>query len=414
MTGWEATAQAGHEYNILSGAPQYPSETFSNYKEGLLNATLDLGINRLRVEVRLGDETTEAYDPGSGNTAVNDNSDPFSANLSRFNFERLDRQMDDLVIPLRNALAIRGEELWVNLCIVDFDQGRGFRAEDNPEEYAEFVLVYVNRFLARYGFRPNSIEAVLEADLNASWNPSKLANNIVAAHNRLVSHGHTGISWIAPSNTNGNNVQSWWSSMKSANSAVNNIVSVISYHKYVGMDDQSLASLRNSAASDGKKLAMLELGGADYNVLHQDLAVGRVTAWQQFTLTFPYSGVSDDGYQYFRVNTSNWQVSLWSRTRFLRQYFKYVRSGAEGIKSTSSTSSLEPVAFVNPNGKYTVVVKANSGKEFNVVGLPAGLYGIKYTTSSQYNVDLPDVNVTPGGVLTTSIPASGVITVYRK
>jgi hypothetical protein len=72
------------------------------------------------------------------------------------------------------------------------------------------------------------------------------------------------------------------------------------------------------------------------------------------------------------------------------------------------------VAFVNTNGKYVVVVNATTSGSFNVQGLPAGTYGIKYTTANQYNIDLSDVNLTAGQSLTTNIPTSGVITVYAK
>ena len=41
----------------------------------------------------------------------------------------------------------------------------------------------------------------------------------------------------------------------------------------------------------------------------------------------------------------------------------------------------------------SVVVKATAGSAFSIDGLPAGSYGIKYTTVSQYDVDLPDVTL---------------------
>jgi hypothetical protein len=52
--------------------------------------------------------------------------------------------------------------------------------------------------------------------------------------------------------------------------------------------------------------------------------------------------------------------------------------------------------------------------EINIQGLPAGNYGIKYTTSKEYDFDLPDVVLASGQVLTTSIPDKGVVTVYSK
>jgi hypothetical protein len=49
-----------------------------------------------------------------------------------------------------------------------------------------------------------------------------------------------------------------------------------------------------------------------------------------------------------------------------------------------------------------------------VAELPSGRYGIKYTTGSQYDVDLADVTLGSGETLNASIPASGAITVYGK
>jgi hypothetical protein len=60
------------------------------------------------------------------------------------------------------------------------------------------------------------------------------------------------------------------------------------------------------------------------------------------------------------------------------------------------------------------VVKAAAGGIVAIDGLPAGTYGIKYTTSSEYDVDLADKSIGGGESLISSIPAAGVLTVYQK
>ena len=45
--------------------------------------------------------------------------------------------------------------------------------------------------------------------------------------------------------------------------------------------------------------------------------------------------------------------------------------------------------------------------------MPAGTYGLTYTTLSSYAVDLPDVTIGLGGAVSCSIPAAGVVTVYE-
>lgn len=159
---------------------------------------------------------------------------------------------------------------------------------------------------------------------------------------------------------------------------------------------------------------MLEWIGADYNTLHMDLKFGRISSWQQYTLAYPNQ--PDNGAQYYQINDSNPNnpvITMGNRTKFLRQYFKFIRSGAKRIEAVSGNPNFDPVAFTH-NNKYVVVVKASAGGSFNIVGLSAGTYGIKYTTNSQYNFDYPDATISAGQLLTTNIPASGVITIYAK
>ena len=157
---------------------------------------------------------------------------------------------------------------------------------------------------------------------------------------------------------------------------------------------------------------MLEHMGSTYQDLHNDLKLGRNSAWQQYTLAY-CSG--DNGGSYYWVDQSNPNnpvVKMGSRTKFLRQYFKFIRSGAVRIGATGDNSNFDPLAFINKNGTYVVVVKASQAGSFTVQGLPAGVYGIKYTTESQYDVNLPSQTIQNGQSLTTSIPGSGVITIY--
>lgn len=163
---------------------------------------------------------------------------------------------------------------------------------------------------------------------------------------------------------------------------------------------------------------MLERIGASYPQLYDDLTLGMNSSWSQYTIANPYYWTtSDGGGAYYLVDDTNPnapKLIMGSRTKFLRQYFKFVRPGAVRIGATSDNGGYGPVAFINTDGKYVVVVKADQAGGMTIRGLSAGLYGIKYTTSSQYNIDLPDVTVGSGQSITTSIPATGVITVYEK
>ena len=61
-----------------------------------------------------------------------------------------------------------------------------------------------------------------------------------------------------------------------------------------------------------------------------------------------------------------------------------------------------------------VVVDVVSGPgAFSVRGLPAGTYNIKYSVTGDVDHDLAPQTIGTGQILRTSIPAVGVITVYR-
>ena len=70
----------------------------------------------------------------------------------------------------------------------------------------------------------------------------------------------------------------------------------------------------------GINIAMLEHGGANFQELHADLKLANVSAWQQFALAYC---TDDNGYQYFPVQGDTFLVG--ERTKYLRQYFKYIR-----------------------------------------------------------------------------------------
>lgn len=417
--GWEATAQAGQEYLLPAETVEYPSTSYPNYKTALIEAMADLGLNRLRLEARLDDVNTTAYDPDGGTTAVQ----PSTAASGDWHYDRMTRGMDDIGVPLRNALIARGETLYVNLCIVDFDD-TGYDAENTASEYAFFVNKFVTHFYNTYGFLPDAIETILEpaSGQNATnWTAAKVANNLVAAQALLASSGPTGagsIPFIAPSLEAGSLTETWMNDMTTANSAWETHTDQISYHRYSAPDNTTLASFRDVANAFGAYPAMTEKIGASHLDLYDDLISGHGVAWQQFTIAFPYTGWTDIGAEYFEVNTTTWAVTLNTRTKYLRQYFKYIRAGAVMKGVTNRSTTLLGVPFVNNNGAYVVPVKCTAGGTFDVLGLPAGTYGIRYTTGdgtsapSAYDTALTTQTITAGGAVNVVMPAAGIVTIF--
>lgn len=142
-----------------------------------------------------------------------------------------------------------------------------------------------------------------------------------------------------------------------------------------------------------------------------------MSAWKQFGLAF--CGTNDGGGLYFlvagaKLGENTPVVNTARLTKFLRQYFRYVTLRAVRVGATTADARFAPVAFRNANGKYVVVVNATAAGSFTVGGLPAGTYGIDYTTAADYMRPLPNLTITGSQAITTNIPAVGVLTIYAK
>ena len=432
ITGWEAVAQAGQiacaPEDFVAGSVT-ACAAYLKYRDSLADqAVTDLGITRLRVEVKPGIENPvdyfQQYMEGKMGARdyvhiyapqlVNDDADPNHINLAGFQWSSLDNQIENVVIPLRNKLAARGEKLFINVCYVGFGTNpSGYYHWDQPAEYAEFVLATYQHLKAKYGLVPDAWEVALEPD-NTAFNGTKMGQAIAATAALLEANGFQP-AFIAPSTTNMSNAQTYFNAIKNVigDAGVRKYISELSYHRYAGVNDAVLQWIGTTSRTYGIGASMLEHIGSGYEALHQDLKVGHNTAWEQFTLAFP---VDDNGAQYYPIDMSDPQsprIVMGSRTRFLRQYFRFIRPGAVRIGATGS-GSFDPLAFINPGNKYVVVVKAASGGTFAVQGLPAGTYGLKYTTNAAYDVDLPAVTLAAGQGLTAAIPAAGVLTVYQQ
>ena len=426
MQGWEATAQIGQsEYNSLwswSGAD------FKDVQTELLDRTVnELGIDRVRLEIhprfennidyytqwQNGTITRPQWKAQWGNP-VNDNTDPNVRNDAGFQFSELDDWIVEVVNPMRTLAQANGEQIYVNLCYTDFTLNNHL-LKTTPAEYAELVLASFDHINSTYGWVPDAVELVLESDL-ASYSGALLGNYVVATEARLAAAGYTGVEYVAPSVTNVANAISQINGM-TAVSGAQALISEYSYHRYNNPGVSNIQAIAARAAADGKRTSHLEWIGATHTQLLEDLVDGNVSSWSQFTIAWYSSTGTDDGGKYYVVNDANpfnLIVSMGWRTPFLRQYMRYIRRGAVRIGTTNQSGALEPVAFINADGRYVVVVNAASGQGFTVGGLPGGTYGISYSTNSQSNVDQADVTITAGTPLSATIPNGGVITIYGK
>lgn len=413
MTGWEAVAQAGQ---ARTG--------FERWRDSLFYAAVnDLGINRLRLTVRSGSENRSEYYDGTptGETQdercprwlnINDNADPRVIDPAGFHFAELDSEIVKVAVPMRKLLQARGERLFVNLNYVAFlrqcDPMQPVYVHGDPEEYAEFMLAVFLHLRSRYGWVPDVIEVILEPEKTGGpWNGTLIGRAIVATAARLAAEGFQPL-YIAPSTSGVGEAPGFIDDMYRV-PGVGPLLFELAYHRYSGVSDENLRAVAQRAAQHGTRTAMLEHIGSDADELYDDLVLGQVSAWQQFTLAV---GPGDGGGQYYQILDG--RPVMASRTRFLRQYFHYVRMGARRIEARSASSDVRAVAFQNPDGRLAVVLHVRSAGPIEVRGLRPGAYGASATTSTATGAELAAQQVGVDGTFRLTAPATGLLTVYRK
>lgn len=395
ITGWEAHSQSGQDF-----------PAFARYREHLFDrAVNELGITRLRLEVRSGSEhvrdTWQEFRQGAIDYAtwrgiryatINDNADPFSLNPSGFHFAMLDSTVTRVVLPFKAMVEAAGQRFFLNVNYVAFTgqitAGNDYH-HDDPEEYAEFVLATCLHLRDVWGLVPDAWEVILEPDNTAYWRGRQIGLSIVAAARRLAGHG-IAMRFIAPSTTNMARAPEYFDSLLAVPGAVE-LLEELSYHRYGGVSDAALAAITARADRHGINTSMLEHIGSGEADLLADLTKGNVSAWQQFTLAFP--AAADDGGAYYRIDTNASGAEMvieGSRTRRLRPYFRAIRPGMTRVDARSAASTVVPVAFVAPDGAPVIVLKStyDGQRTLSLDSLRPGRWLVESLVTASREVDL--------------------------
>jgi len=425
MTGWEGSTQLGQ----LDCAP----EAYARYKHELVDRLVnELGVNRVRLHVRSGMEHhTDYFTPfrrkemsyakwrATWMVAENDNDDPFVADSTGFQWGWFDHELEQVVLPMREALRRRGEALYLNLSYVDFyldAPSKAFAQMQKPDEYAELIVETFRHMQAKYGFVPDGLEVVLEPE-NSPYRPADIGAAILVVRERLARAGFRP-DIIGPTYTRMANAIGWHDAMLQS-APGHRLVDVIGYHRYGGVSREVLRGIALRGRRDTAQTAMLEYIDAGFAELYDDLKVGQVSAWQQFALA--YCGRRDNpanGGVYYQINQSdplNPRINITDRARLLRQVFNYVRTGATRLDAVSANDDVRPLAFRNANGGHVAVIWTQGPAPLAVRGLAAGTYGVNFSTpTGRYNVELPDITLPAGDALEVRMPEAGVITIFAR
>jgi hypothetical protein len=434
MKGWEVFARFWEQDKRQD---RY-DPSWLRYRDLILDHLVnELGINRIRIEIRSGAENPVDYwTPFRQNKIgyreakhhrfekINDNDDPNVLNMAGFQFSELDDQVEQILLPLRQRIEANGERLFVNLCYVDFDHPELYPYQGNisharqPEEFGELVFAVFDHLKRRYGLVPDAFEVILEPENTKDWRGREIGLGLVAAAKRL---GQAGFEpeFIAPSTKAASSAPGYIDAMTAVPGA-GDLATTFSYHRYDASPSETssaLPQIKQRAHKFAKETAMLEHLTGDANELHEDLTEAEVSAWQRWGIAFTdeIKNVDDSGFYYFVdiKEPDQPKIRMGKHTAALAQYFKFIRMGATRIGARSDRRGSRVVAFRNTNGTHVVVVNADRGGAVSVQGLPAGSYGARYTGEDGTARDLvvtPSMNRRD---LSATIPAAGVVTFYQ-
>lgn len=449
MTGWEATTRlweydkAGDRFD---GSWMPVSDRIF---DRLVN---ELGINRLRLELKSGAENPVDYWARfqAGKIGykefrrhfyekINDNADPNMVNPAGFQFSFLDYQVENMVLPIKRRVEANGEKLIVNLNYVDFAQTElkgNLSHARNPAEYAELIHAAFVHLKSKYGLVPDALEIILEPDNSEHWRGRQIGEAIRAVSARLKTEGISP-QFVAPSTAAAGKAPAYIDEMMAV-PGVPPLVSELSYHRYdlprprvlsemadgarsVGLSNRlvdrasPLPAIAKRARKYGVSTAMLEHLTSGAAELHEDLTVGQVSAWQQYDIARKeIPGLPDEGGDYYIVDFANPNapvIRMASRTRGLAQYFRHVRLGATRLEARSTHPGIKPTAFRNADGTFVVVLASDSARTMTVRGLPADRYLASYTTAQETGREMPPL--VSNGTIAVTLPAEGIVTIRQ-
>ena len=410
ISGWEFTTRVWEmdkAHDAYSGAWLMRRDAII---DGIVN---DAGLNRIRIEIRSGFENPVDYwsrfvagEIGYQELKahfyekINDNDDPTVVNPDGFQWSCLDYYIDNLVLPMKEALEARGETLYINLDYVDFKNPPGSTVSHakNSEEYAELIEAAFRHLRDKYAITPDAFEAVLEPDNTAEWRGERLANGIAKAEARLDRIGvHP--DFIAPSTKDAGAAPKYFDAI-AANPAALTRLDILAYHRYDGRKaDRALPEIVSRAERYDLETAMLEYVPGRIDDLFADLTRTDVVAWQQYAV--PLRPASGDA------------ATLTDGFYPLAEVFRNVRRGAVRIGTDAKGRGIKAMAFRNPAGDVAIFILSGAAGAVSIEGAPPGDYAVGFAESGARR-DVGAIRIDASGAAEIMVPARGLISLRMK
>ena len=370
-------------------------------------AVFDLGLNRFRLDV------------GPQILMHNDNDDPTTINWEAFRFKWQDYHVTKWLLPLKARLERRGEPL---VLYISYDLRSSLTPAWllQPDEYAELAVATLTHLKQTYDLEPD-YWSVLNEPGNARPGTPELVAELIARTGTRIQDAGFRTRMSGPEVVTPKQITAYMQALSETPGALAQL-GQLTYHLY--WDPMNIEH-RNEIRDWGRKLGVttaqtewLEGPGLEVvKALYLDLTEADASVWEQFGLYWtrnPYNAggggdyfLIDPDYSGFTMNLNAW---------YLRQYMNYIRPGAVRAEVVSSDPAILPVAFLDSQGKVTVVVinPRETMQEIHIQGLSPGAYGIVFTAPEQMGVELPSVTVEERRPFVFQMPAQATATFYPR
>ena len=422
MRGWDATTSGWEVNKTLNAYDPTWATTAPLVMARLVN---EMGCNRVHLGIRSGwrnvaDYWTQFVAGQINYTVLGSHWYECRADGTP-RVDEFDFRMQTMVVPMRDAMAARGEALYVALCLVDFGGPlpRTLFLANNPAEYAAFVKFYMDRARDVFGVTTHAVDITLEpesAGAASGWQSGANIGNAAAALRSLTAAEYPGLEIVAPSTANASNCVTRMSEMEAQSPDGFAAVDTVAYHRYDGPNATQVAAIKTWAYARGKRTAMSEWYPATIDTVIDDVLSGGVSHWQKWGMAGRLGG-SVNNYYIVDPTASPPAFTFAPNAAHMSLVFPFVRFGAERIGATSSIG-MKVMAFEHPNGKRIVHAKRTTGQpaaNVTITGLvPGATYGVRrIAAASTTLVDDPDRTANANGWIVLSL-APGYTTVYQR
>jgi len=398
------------QYQTIRGwscNPFYLGGGVKQREQVIEDAVNNLGITRIRWQQPNGNRSNMRRWEW-----LNDNGDPYDADMSKFNTADADKYIEAYVLPFKQRVEANGDpfELWLSPSFFDGGSTGSVPAFllHSPGEYAEYATSFILYLRRKYGIETNHYAICNEAGNHNAFTPSVVARMTKVLGARLEALGlpTRGQFW------DGINARVTWNYIQAAkdDAEVWRYVDVLSYHWY-GRDNQEfMPKIQDFARQRGMDTAQTEFMHLTMNHLYDDLTLGGVSYWSIYGLGGPGGGGQN---YHFHLNGTSFSrgKQFWN----FRQVMHYVRPGAVRIEATSHDEAIRALAFVH-HGRTTVILINNKpphqARSVTVTGLPAGSYGVCQSVGTNPYQELGVRSADAGGGLTVEVPSNAVLTIY--